>query len=183
MGLALHNYASTHGSLPPAAVTDKNGNALLSWRVLVLPYIEQDSLYREFHLDEPWDSPHNIQLLGRMPTTYEPFRNKEKFQPGMTFYQGFAGNGTPLSEKAAFDQFPNGTNNTILLVEAGEPVPWTKPADVPFDPHSPPPEIGGLSTNDVRVLMADGTVETWTKPVDSTRLRLAITLVSPKSGK
>ena len=152
----------------------------MSWRVLILPYIEQDSLYREFHLDEPWDSAHNIQLLGRMPSLYEPFRNKEKFQPGMTFYQAFSGKGTPLSEKATFEQFQNGTGNTLLLVEAGQPVPWTKPEDIPFDPHSPLPEIGGLSKTDVRVLMADAAVDTWTKPIGEDRLRRAITLARLK---
>jgi len=174
--MALHNYASVKGCLPPVAVTDKAGQPLLSWRVLVLPYIEQDSLYRQFHLDEPWDSPHNIQLIERMPRTYEPFRNKDKFRPGLTFYRSFQGKGTPLTENASLDEFANGTSNTLLVVEAAEPVPWTKPDEIPYDPQAAVPEIGGLSKMDVRVLMADGSVHSWDKPLDEMRLRNAILL-------
>ena len=66
LGLAMHIYHDVNKTLPPA-VHSKDGKPLLSWRVLVLPYIEEDKLYREFHLDEPWDSPHNKKLLSRMP--------------------------------------------------------------------------------------------------------------------
>lgn len=62
----MHIYHDVNKTLPPA-VHSKDGKPLLSWRVLVLPYIEEDKLYREFHLDEPWDSPHNKKLLSRMP--------------------------------------------------------------------------------------------------------------------
>ena len=70
IGLAIHNYISVHESFPPAYTTDKAGKPLLSWRVLILPYIEQDALYKEFHLDEAWDSPHNKALIARMPAPY-----------------------------------------------------------------------------------------------------------------
>jgi len=68
----MHNYESTHGQMPPAVVYGSDGQALHSWRVLILPYIEQGELYRQFKLDEPWDSPHNIQLLPKMPRVYGP---------------------------------------------------------------------------------------------------------------
>ena len=70
IGLAMHNYHATHKTFPPAFTVDKDGKPLLSWRVLILPYLEQDALYKEFHLDEPWDSPHNRTLIERMPPTY-----------------------------------------------------------------------------------------------------------------
>ena len=60
MVLALHNYHDTHGLYPPAVVYGDDDKPLYSWRVLILPFVEQDALYKEFHLDEPWDSPHNI---------------------------------------------------------------------------------------------------------------------------
>src|SRR5262249_21670890 len=62
-GLAMHTYLDQHGTFPPAAIYDKDGKALLSWRVLLLPYIEADPLYKKFKLDEPWDSAHNKKLL------------------------------------------------------------------------------------------------------------------------
>src|SRR5262245_39481877 len=61
IGLALHNYHAAHNHFPPAAICDKDGQPLLSWRVAILPYIEQANLYRQFKLDEPWDSEHNKQ--------------------------------------------------------------------------------------------------------------------------
>src|SRR5262249_30142494 len=71
IGLAMHNYHDVNGAFPPAAVCDKTGKPMLSWRVLILPYIEQDALYKEFKLDEPWDSEHNKKLLAKMPKVYE----------------------------------------------------------------------------------------------------------------
>src|SRR5882672_4340583 len=65
LALAMHNYHSAYGQLPPAAVRDKNGKLLLSWRVLILPYIEQDNLFKEFKLEEPWDSDHNKKLIAK----------------------------------------------------------------------------------------------------------------------
>jgi hypothetical protein len=56
----MHNYHGEHGRLPPAAVCGPDGTPLLSWRVLILPFIEQQALYRQFKLDEPWDGPHNL---------------------------------------------------------------------------------------------------------------------------
>jgi hypothetical protein len=71
IGLALYNYADAHGgTLPPAYVADAHGRPLYSWRVLILPYIEQRPLYDRFHLDEPWDSPNNRTLIASMPFTY-----------------------------------------------------------------------------------------------------------------
>src|SRR6266567_906780 len=58
--LAIHNYESTFGNLPPAAVRDKSGKPLLSWRLAIAPYLEADDVYRKIHFDESWDSPHNI---------------------------------------------------------------------------------------------------------------------------
>src|ERR1700731_3796855 len=70
IGLAFHNYHSANNAFPRAAITDKQGKPVLSWRVAILPYIEQQELYKKFKRDEPWDSPHNKALLKEVPTTY-----------------------------------------------------------------------------------------------------------------
>src|SRR5438445_3414044 len=70
MGIAMHQYVDTFKSLPAHASVDKDGKALLSWRVHILPFVEQDALYKEFHLDEPWDSAHNKELIARIPPIY-----------------------------------------------------------------------------------------------------------------
>ena len=58
IGIALHGYHDAYGTFPPAAICDKKGKKLLSWRVAILPFLEQDNVYRQFKLDEPWDSDH-----------------------------------------------------------------------------------------------------------------------------
>ncbi len=71
--LAMHNFAAATSDtrFAPAAIR-KDGKPLLSWRVAILPYLEQQALYDKFHLDEPWNSPHNRTLLNQMPEIYAP---------------------------------------------------------------------------------------------------------------
>ncbi len=93
VGLALHNYEAAEGHYPPAAITGNDGKPLLSWRVAILPYLKdydgrsRSDLYKEFHLDEPWDSPHNRPLLERMPAAYASAVAGR--QPFTTVYRGF----------------------------------------------------------------------------------------------
>ena len=68
IGLALHNFRSANDHFP-ADIRGKDGKPLLSWRVAILPFIEQQALFNEFHLDEPWDSTHNKTLIEHMPAT------------------------------------------------------------------------------------------------------------------
>ena len=70
LGLALHDFQDAHGHFPAAAITDKSGTPLLSWRVAILPQLGYQSLYEAFHLDEPWDSPHNLALAAQMPEVF-----------------------------------------------------------------------------------------------------------------
>jgi Protein of unknown function (DUF1559) len=203
IAIALHNYAETNnGRLPPAATYDSEGRPLLSWRVLLLPYIEEEELYKEFHLDEPWDSPHNITLLPRMPKTYRAppdFPVGAKPDPNSTFYQAFVG------PRAGFDatrglrmpqDFPDGTSNTILVIEGGSTVPWSKPEDISYDPDAPLPPIGGLFTGEGRfgllsrnrlkgfnVALADGSVRFVYAPFDETALREYIDRDDGKGGR
>jgi uncharacterized protein (TIGR03067 family) len=176
MALALHTYHDTYKRLPGPAITDKQGKPLLSWRVAILPFVEETPLYREFKLDEPWDSPHNKKLLNKMPKLYEPVRGKTK-QPFTTYYQAFQGPGTAFEPNLQLrfpGDFPDGLSNTLLLVEAGEAVPWTKPEDVPFDPKKDLPKLGGLFPDGFHVAMGDGTVRWVSRGFDPGTLRLAI---------
>ena len=67
LGLGFHHYHDEHGAFPPARLLAKDGKPLLSWRVLLLPYLKEEKLFREFKLTEPWDGPHNSKLLTKMP--------------------------------------------------------------------------------------------------------------------
>ena len=86
--VAMHAYNDKFKRLPPAIVYSNDGKPLYSWRVLLLPFIEKEALFNDFHLDEPWDSEHNKKLLEKMPDPYAPRRMTTKV-PYTTFMQVF----------------------------------------------------------------------------------------------
>jgi hypothetical protein len=175
----MWNYQEVHGRLPPAVVYGEDGTPLYSWRVLILPYIGWEGLYKEFHLDEPWDSPPNIQLLPKMPATYAPPGRKAKTVPAHhTVCHVFAGKGAGFEGQEGLNlaaDFPDGRSNTLLVVEAGEPVPWSKPDDLRYDPDQPLPELRCLFRDGFRAGFADGSVDWIPKTTEEATLRALIT--------
>ncbi len=178
IGIAMHNYHNDFNTLPPAAILSKDGKPLLSWRVAILPYIEQQNLYQLFKLDEPWDSEHNKKLIPMMPKTYA-HPAAPATAPGMTHYQVFAGKGAifggPKSMNLSQITAADGAVNTLLVCEAADPVPWTKPADLPFDPDKPLPKLGGLFATGFNAGFADSSVRHLKKDIDQQLLRALIT--------
>lgn len=159
IALACRNYHDQHGELPPAIVYGQRGEPLYSWRVLILPCLEQQTLYDEFRLDEPWDSEHNIHLLERMPSSFAaPWTRRVDVPPGHTVCRVLVGPGTAFEERRRLrlaDDFPDGTRKTLLFVEAGKPVPWTKPEALPYDPTQPL-HLEGLFREGFRACTVDG---------------------------
>jgi hypothetical protein len=159
IGLALQNCADTNGGLP-LGIADKSGKLGLSWRVALLPFIEQDNLYRAFKLDEPWDSEHNRKLIPQMPKLYAP-QQRDTF--GYTFYRMFSGKNAAMP-KLTGGQLVNGLKfnavapNKLLVAEAYDPVIWTKPDELPFAPGTPPKLGGGVFPNGFCGLLGDGSV-------------------------
>ena len=191
MAIAFHCDCDAHqGRLPLAAICDPTGKPLLSWRVAMLPYVEHQNLYQQFKLNEPWDSPANKPLLAQMPKVYA---NPGRVQPGdtTTYYRVFAtldptstpkppwtmpvaGRGVP--QTWSLGALPDGTSNTILIVEAEEGVPWTKPDELIYDPKKPLPALSYFFNGVSNVAMADGSVRLLPKTVSEKTLRNAITM-------
>jgi hypothetical protein len=187
IGSAIQQYERARGAFPNNSyeVGAKPSRALLSWRVHILPYLGQDALYKQFKLDEPWDSPNNIKLLNQMPAVYGSPGAQKKAGAGKTFYRGFSAPGGIFEKPSApggkaptitKDFIPDGTANTILVVDAGDAVEWTKPDDLDFGPGRPRPNLGGAYPNVpfVMVLMADGTVHQMVREVPDDTLKKLI---------
>jgi hypothetical protein len=163
IGLAMHNYHDVYGSFPPRAVKDPSGKPLLSWRVLLLPYLEEQNLYNQFRLDEPWDSPTNRPLAEAMPNLFKCPSNPT-LPPGMTAYEVVAGPNTIFPDGEGgrsairFADITDGTSNTILVGEAGRPVRWTEPDDIPIDTTEQNFGFSSLHRGGWNILMGDGAV-------------------------
>lgn len=151
--------------LPTHAIYSKDGKTpLLSWRVTILPYLGQESLCKEFKLDEPWDSGHNKKLITKMPKVYNCAAAPEEIsKAGKTYYQVYVGAETafPGNQKIFLATgITDGTSNTIMAVEAKEPVIWTKPEDLKFPKGKEKmPAVGGLFKTGFHALFCDGTVQ------------------------
>jgi prepilin-type processing-associated H-X9-DG protein len=193
IAIGMHSYHDDKRALPAAAIFAPDGKPLLSWRVAILPYIEQEALYKEFKLDEPWDSEHNKALLPRIPKTYAlPIPGKA--EGGITHYRVFTNvvgsdglstlfpwpgpkmpapqRGVTMAQVASQD----GTSNTIMVVEAEEGVPWTKPDELMYDSKGPLPKLGGVWNGATNVAFADGSVRTLSDKVPEATLRALITV-------
>ncbi|MCO6042996.1 DUF1559 domain-containing protein [Aeoliella sp. ICT_H6.2] len=185
MALAMHNYHDTLKSFPASsAIVDKQGKPLLSWRVAVLPFLEGQTLYNQFHFDEPWDSPHNLKLLAQMPDVYKDASHPELSAEGKTTYQ------LPVHSQSAFPpsdgtslekpttllgrqiylapgrqlrEITDGTSNTVMIVQVPPElaVPWTKPADWEVNLANAWQQLRGKGRGEATAAFCDGSAHVW----------------------
>jgi Protein of unknown function (DUF1559) len=200
VGLAFYNYNDANDELPDNSYGPE-GKPLLSWRVHILPFIEQDNLYRQFKLDEPWDGPNNIRLLSQMPKIYSQPGSAVGPQAGKTNYRGFSNPGAVFEKRLArnalapknpfgkaiggprnderfnLTKFKDRLNETILVVEAGDAVDWTKPDDLDASAGKPFPKLGGMNLKSglFQALLADGSVKMLKLDLPETTLRALVT--------
>ena len=153
-------FREVHGKFP------SSGN--LSWRVHLLPFMDELGLYKEFKQNEPWDSPHNIKLLPRMPRIFAAPGIKTG-EPYTTHYQLITGPGTILDGKAKPRNFDG-----IVIVEAPDPTPWTKPADLVYDAKKPLPKLGGVFQEGFHAVDIRGDANFWPWPLNEAQFRARI---------
>jgi len=176
IALAMHNYNSTYGCFPPAATYDGDGKPLLSWRVLILPYLEQGTLYGQFHLDEAWDSPHNKPLGDQMPIVFRC--PSELPTDGLTTYEVVVDPRSMFTGKPSgvpFSTVTDGTSNTLSVVESTSPVPWSKPEDLPLKSSDPLLGMGSKHPGGFNATMADGSVLFFKSSISPQVLKALVT--------
>ena len=187
IGLALHNYAETYGSFPPAYIADENGRPMHSWRVLILPFLDQAPLYNQYHFDEPWDGPNNSKLAS---TILAVFNCPSDDHGGtgnastMTNYVAIVGPETawPDGRATTFQDISDGTSATLLVVEvANSGIHWMEPRDLHVVQMAPTVNaksgqgISSRHTAGAHGLIADGAVRFVQESVAAEILRAWLT--------
>ena len=180
MSLAVANYHDQHGHYPAAYTVDAGGNPRTSWRLALLPYLEEGKLHDQYASDDRWDSPRNQHVLSQMPSYYV-FHGEH--HPGVTVtnYLAVVGGETawPGAATLSRDDVTDGLSRTILIVENhGAAIQWLEPRDLLFDRMSF--EIGspaGLSSKylDPAVAMLDGSTRQVGAEVTPEALRAVLT--------
>ncbi len=177
LALSIHNYVDAHNSFPPdAEARGKDGHSGLSWRVHILPYIGEADLYKEFKLDEPWDSPHNIKLLRVMPPVFAPvlrLGESSLVEAYHTLYAAPVGEQTIFGgeKPVRFQSITDGTSNTVMIVELApeHAVAWTSPEDYQYDRENPGARLysrdgkalAAYADGSARSLRIDNSPEAW----------------------
>jgi prepilin-type processing-associated H-X9-DG protein len=147
--------------------------------LLCCPYVDEDGLYRQFFLNQPWDSEHNKKLIEKMPRIFAPPLGV-KSKPGHTFYRMFDCPDSMFRTKKLAD-VADGLANTLMIFEAGESEIWTKPDELDYDPKKPLPKLGGHFDNGMNVAFADGMVKFIKKPINEKVFRAWITATGGES--
>jgi hypothetical protein len=177
--VALRNYEGQMGHLPAAVLQDPDGQPY-SWRVAILPWLEQEDLFTQYNRREPWDSPANKAVLAKMPPVFACLDHPGA-DPSATCYLALVGPGAAFEpgRKVQFSDIRDGPSNTILVAEAAEAVPWTKPADLTFTPGGPLPAFSTSRPGGFLAEFADESVRLVSRTADPGSLRALIT----RSGK
>jgi hypothetical protein len=178
LALAMYNYESAYGTYPAPASLGKKGKKLLSWRVEVLPYIEQEQLYKQFNLDEAWDSEHNLKVMkdNPMPKVFA-VPGTTNATDKKTHYQVFVGTGAmfDLTGPLKITEVKDGTSNTFLIATAATAVEWTKPDDIDFDPKGEVQEKLLFMDGVTMVAMGDASVRALSAKVKEKTLKAMVT--------
>ncbi len=174
--LGIMNFESAQRRLPP--VTSPNFSSGLSWRVQILPMIGLDELYQKFHLDEPWDSPHNLKLVEEMPSVYYSLLDALNEQGKTTVVMPRHSQAVRSDRPRRLSEITDGTSNTILLIDADpeHAVLWTKPDDLDIDMDHPRQGWTGSRYGSSAIAFADAHLELLPSHCDESIVRALLTI-------
>ncbi|HEY1785810.1 MAG TPA: DUF1559 domain-containing protein, partial [Pirellulales bacterium] len=173
IALALERAKDPNELCTPMAICDKNGKPLLSWRVKLLPYLDEKDLYDQFHLDEPWDSEHNLPLVKKMPYVY--------LHPKVGRLEGKAVFLRPIYKSVGYiadakgkvrEEIDFGLSSTftVVVADAEHAVPWTKPDDLLLDDASPTLGLERWPDHFLMMALADAQVLLLPDKIEPTKL-------------
>ena len=178
IAIALLQHEAKFGEFPARASFDAQGKPLLSWRVHLLPYLDQQALYKQFKLDEPWDSPANRALIARMPSIYQ--NPSAPPAPGKAHYLAVRGKGTLFEgdKPRKIGEIQDGASRTIAVVEVDpeRAVEWTKPEDWESDPDRPLAGLGRAHANGFGAAFCDGHVQFLSRNMDAAVFKMLLTI-------
>jgi hypothetical protein len=166
--LALLTYAEANKRFPSAVMLGPDGKTTYSWRVAILPYIEEAALYKMYKFDEPWDSENNKKVLQTKVKVFQhPNQNPSSNHSNYFVLTGEGGmfNSTPSKGGTKISQVTDGLSKTLLVVEAERDIPWTKPDDIPVEKGKVPP-LGFGKSDKFIAGTADGAVMTFSTGID-----------------
>ena len=184
--LSAHNYNDSNGKLPgpfvdkveygPPVTPPSDPSKRLSWRVAMLPYLEQDNLYKRLDLNQAWDSATNQPVSSTAIKTFgDPMDPADTNTRYRCFYDNGALWDSDPAKRISISNIPDGSSNTILFVETTDRVPWAQFNELKFDPNGGPPALGHDKRDVFLVGMADSSVRFVKKTVDPAVLKAAIT--------
>ena len=176
IALAFHMFESANRKFPHSTKSpDPSHKHPVSWRVMILPFMEQKALYNLYRFDEPWDGPNNSKLLSMVPIQY---RHPEA-PAGSTNTPYLAITGEEAMFQPSKETLPSdvrdGLANTIMVVESKSTIPWTKPDDLAYASDKPLPVVGGFFDEGFHAAFGDGSVRFISKTIAESVLRALMT--------
>ncbi len=188
IGLALHSYHDKYDCFPPAYTLGPDGKPWHSWRVLLLPFLDEQKLYDRYRFDEPWDGPHNRELQAARPEAYASLLQQSSLKT-VTTYLGVVSRRTmwPAHFSVKISDVTDGTSNTVqLLQNFSSDVVWSEPREMrekdalallrPKEPNQP----SKPASPSIPILLGDGHVRLISPQINRD---LFVSLLTPRYGQ